>query len=411
MHRFDARSVRSWSGTFHFMAKALQAHVGDVVYLGPDKSLATKFIIDNTARANRFWFRLTRKVLITDHNRILSHRLARFFLARMAAEHCDILFAPAASVEIASLKTSLPIVYSSDTTWADVVNYYPEFSSLSSLSRHEGEWIEAAAIRRADAIAYPSEWAARSAREHYKADPAKIHRLPFGANLESVPSREAALRHPLNGRIQLLMIGVDWERKGGAIALECLKTLLDNGVDAHLTLCGCVPPPGFEHPRMHVIPFLNKNQPEDRLNISRLFLDAHFLLLPTRAEAMGIVTCEASAHGLPALVTDTGGTRGALNPGINGFLLPLDARGDAYAEKILDIVATPTRYAALVASSRDEFERSLNWDTWGRSMHSLMEQILNRKIERPEFSESVSAIALDEPDSDESISTLTVAHT
>jgi glycosyltransferase involved in cell wall biosynthesis len=158
---------------------------------------------------------------------------------------------------------------------------------------------------------------------------------------------------------------------------------------------------------MHVIPFLNKNDSEDRAKISRLFLDAHFLLLPTRAEAMGIVTCEASAHGLPALVTDTGGTRGALNPGVNGFLLPLNARGADYAEKIISVIASPARYADLVLSSRDEFERSLNWDAWGRAMLSLMERVLNRKIQQTERMESASPASIDEPKHQDVVSSLT----
>src|ERR1022692_332396 len=105
VHRFDARNIRSWSGTFYFMSQALEAHVGEVVYLGPDNSRGTKFIVDNVARINRIWQRLTGNILATDHNRILSRRLGRFFERRLMESSCDILFAPVASVEIASLKT------------------------------------------------------------------------------------------------------------------------------------------------------------------------------------------------------------------------------------------------------------------------------------------------------------------
>ena len=114
VHRFDARDIRSWSGIFFFMAQALNKHVGEVVYLGPDKTPGTKFIIDNTARVNRIWQRLTGKSLATDHNRFLSMRLGRFFANRLRETSCDVLFAPVASVEIASLKTDVPIVYYSD---------------------------------------------------------------------------------------------------------------------------------------------------------------------------------------------------------------------------------------------------------------------------------------------------------
>jgi glycosyltransferase involved in cell wall biosynthesis len=381
VHRFDARKISSWSGIFFFMSRALETHVGEVVYLGPDNSAGTKFIIDNTARVNRYWQRLTGKTLTTDKNRILSNRLARFFERRIEESPCDILFAPVASVEIAHLKTDLPIVYYSDLTWAQIVDYYPEFSGVSDYGRAEGERIEALAIRRSNACVYPSDWAANSACDDYGAKRETTCKVSFGANLNDPPSRQQALNRRLTGRVNLLLVGVDWVRKGGAIAFECLTSLVDSGVDAHLTIMGCVPPPSFEHPNLRVIPFLNKNEPEQRKQIEQLFLDAHFMLLPTRADATPIVTCEASAFGLPTLATDTGGLGGSIENGVNGFLLPYEARGQAYADKIRSIIADPAQYAALVAFSRDAFEHTLNWDAWGESMRLVMERVLNREID------------------------------
>ena len=166
--------------------------------------------------------------------------------------------------------------------------------------------------------------------------------------------------------------------------------LLNKGVDASLTVCGCVPPPGYEHERFRVIPFLSKHDPEQWNQIAQLFLDAHFFLFPTRAEAFGVVTCEASAFGLPALATDTGGVGGALKDGVNGFLMPYEARGDAYAAKIMQVISDPVRYHSLVISSRDEYERNLNWDAWGRSMRTVMEDVLNRDRSSPGKSRGLS---------------------
>jgi glycosyltransferase involved in cell wall biosynthesis len=393
VHRFDARKISSWSGIFFFMAQALEAHVGDVVYLGPDSSAGTKFIIDNTARVNRYWERLTGKSLATDKNRVLASRLARFFERQIEASPCDILFAPVASVEISSLNTRLPIVYFSDITWKQISDYYPEFSGISAYGRSEAERIEAAAIHRANACVYPSEWAAASARSDYGSLPEYTFKVSFGANLNEPPSRDAALNRSLNGPIHLLLVGVDWVRKGGAIAYECLLSLLDKGIDAHLTVMGCVPPAEFTHPRFTVIPFLNKHDPEQRKQITRLFLDAHFMLLPTRADATPIVTCEASAFGLPTLASDTGGLGGSIRDGVNGFLLPYEASGQAYADKIAEVIADRAGYAALVASSRDEFEQNLNWDAWGRSMRSVMERVLDRPIDPGNTSHSREDLA------------------
>lgn len=383
IHRFDARSFRSWSGTFRCMAEALEAHAGEVVYLGPDSSALTRFVVDNGYRLDRVLFKLTGKRWITDHNRLLSWRLGRVFARRLRQHPCDILFAPAASIEIAHLKTDLPIVYFSDIVWADIIDYYPQFSTLSAFARAEGERIEAAAIGRAAAAVYPSQWAVRGACTHYGSNPETTFKVCFGANLSHIPSREQALDHPLDGPVRLLLVGVDWERKGGAIAYECLLSLVQRGVDAQLIVCGCVPPPGFEHPNLHVIPFLDKNDPVQQQRISQLFLDANFLLFPTRADATPIATCEASAHGLPALVTDTGGTRGSVSDGVNGFLLPLEARGRDYADTILAVISDPARYRELVAASRDQYEQELNWDAWGRSLSKVMDAVLQRKIGAP----------------------------
>jgi glycosyltransferase involved in cell wall biosynthesis len=387
VHRFDARDIRSWSGIFFFMAKALEDHVGEVVYLGPDKSAGTKFIVDNTARVNRFWQRLTGKFLATDKNRVLAKRLARFFEKRIEESPCDILFAPVAAVELAYLKTDLPVVYYSDITWNQIVDYYPEFSGVSSFGRAEGQLIETLAIRNATASAYPSEWAVNSACEDYGSGRKSTFKVSFGANLNDPPSRAAALNRTLDGPVNLLLVGVDWGRKGGAIALECLISLLEKGIDAHLTIMGCKPPEGVSHPRMHITPFLSKHDPEQRKQISQLFLQAHFMLLPTRADATPIVTCEASAFGLPTLATDTGGLQGSITRGVNGFLLPPEARGDAYAAKIVSVIANPAGYDDLVVSTRDEYENNLNWDAWGRSMRSIFEMALQRPID-PGFGEA-----------------------
>jgi glycosyltransferase involved in cell wall biosynthesis len=381
VHRFDARNIRSWSGIFFFMSRALEQHVGEVVYLGPDDSKGTRFIVDNIARANRVWQGIFGKSLATDHNRLLSHRLGRFFEKRLRESPCDILFAPVGSVEIANLRTSLPIVYFSDLTWNQIIEYYPDYSSISSFGRNEGERIESAAILGAKAAVYPSKWAADSACDHYGASRETTCSVSFGANLNDPPSRESALMHPLGSTIRLLLVGVDWERKGGAIAFECLSSLIERGMDAQLTILGCKPPAGVVHPRMHVIPFLSKHDPEQRKQIAKLFLDANFMLLPTRADATPIVISEASAFGLPTLASDTGGLRGSITEGENGFLLPYEARGNVYADKIAELSSSPVDYRKLVASSRATYENRLNWDAWGASMRSVFERVLGRKID------------------------------
>jgi glycosyltransferase involved in cell wall biosynthesis len=124
-----------------------------------------------------------------------------------------------------------------------------------------------------------------------------------------------------------------------------------------------------------VIPFLSKRDPAQLQRLSRLFLVANFFLFPTMAEASAIVLCEASAHGLPALVRNTGGVGGVITDGENGYLLPADAEGKQYAERILEIVRDRSAYDDLVRRSRLAYEERLNWDAWGRAMRPIFEQM------------------------------------
>ena len=381
IHRSDVSNVRSLSGYPYYMAKAIEKHVGEVAYLGPDRTPLTKAIEKFGHAVNRVTYGLAGRRISSDHHRFLSMRLAHTFEPRLEDSNCDVVFAPAASVEIAYLSTHLPIVYFTDLNFANIVDYYPGCSSLFGFARAEGDRIESAAIGRASALIYPSEWAARTAVEHYKADARKVHCIPLGANFDEsdIPPREAALQHPLDRGISLLWVGVDWERKGGTVAYECLISLLKKGKDASLVVCGCLPPEIYRHAKMEVIPFLNKRDSTQRRRLSRLFMDANFLLFPTSAEAYGIVVCEASAHGLPSLARDTGGVAGAVTNGENGFLMAPEATGEDYAKRILATIEDRSLYDGLVNSSRDAFEKKLNWDAWGRAVKPIFSAVVEGK--------------------------------
>jgi glycosyltransferase involved in cell wall biosynthesis len=89
-----------------------------------------------------------------------------------------------------------------------------------------------------------------------------------------------------------------------------------------------------------------------------------------------MVFCEASAYGLPSITTDTGGISGAVKDGENGFMLPLSARGQEYAEAIAKVYSDDQLYSELVRSSRAAFENRLNWDAWGISVKSLLDEVI-----------------------------------
>lgn len=373
----DPQSRRSWSGIFYFMLRALQRHCDEVIALGP--------------AGEEWWFtfkvirRLTRIVLRKNidysHTEILSRILGRTFRRKLSKfSDVDLIFAPVASTEIAFLDTSLPIVLYGDLTARLFQNYAANVTGLSPWSLAQLDLIEGAALRRASHIAYASEWAANSAINDYQIPAGKVSVIPMGANLEEIPTREmvdTARIRSRNNECKLIFIGVDWERKGGKIALAAMRELRGRGINATLTVIGCVPPETSAESNMQVIPFLDKGILSQQRQLRQLLLEADFMLFPTRREAFGVVCCEANACGLPLIAANAGGV--PVRNGENGILLSLEASGQDYADTIQALLNDPQRYSQLAHGGRQAFESRLNWDAWGQSMAEVFRHVLGEK--------------------------------
>ncbi len=363
----DARDVRNWSGTLSFSKAAFHHYVGPVTDLSP-------------APVNFFPFHVARKLVqVTtgkiysyDHDPSLARYYGRYFSGRVARMQPDLIFSPSGSSGIAYLDTRVPIVYFTDGPWSVIKDYYPTYTNVVRRTDRTAEELERRSLERSAIVLVSSEWAKEAVVRDYGIDAAKVHNVYIGANLLHPPLREEVLPRTLGERIRLLMVGVLWDIKGGDIAYATLLELLKLGYDAELTVVGCTPPAGISHPRLTVIPFLNKQMPEQRDQFERLWRDADFFVLPSRAEAAGVVFCEASAHGLPSIATHTGGIPSLVMDGRNGYTLPYHARGAEYARVIADLANDPERYARLCESSRDEFEQRLNWDVWGTRVAEIV---------------------------------------
>ncbi|MCP2727427.1 glycosyltransferase family 4 protein [Limnofasciculus baicalensis] len=304
-------------------------------------------------------------------------RFAGNFQKRIKAGPCDLLFCPFSSTELSFLATSLPIVYLSDATVKQINETYKIYSTPEEFILASQE--ETAAISRANKLVYSSEWAANSAVSDYGANPNKIEIVPFGANVEKekVPEVNQILNKCLNSRCRLLFIGTNWTRKGGNIAFETLVSLINQGIDAELLMIGCIVPPEFKHERVKVMPFLNKNIPQQQEQYFKLLLESHFLISPTRADCSPMVFAEANAYGIPVITTDVGGIPTIIRNGRNGYMFPLSASSDEYANLIATNFSDKDTYEQLVRFSREEYETRLNWDTWGQRIYDIMKDTIN----------------------------------
>lgn len=372
--RSDARLKLSAVGTIHYMAQALDRHCGSVSALTPARFASEKL--------GRFISRGLRKVWgrTYDHGHTLrlAGQYARYYDTLLQRSDADIIFAPLAATQISGLKSHQPVLYLSDATFDLVNNYYPEYSSLTVESVRQGNEIERRAVQRASALVYPTQWAADSAIDRYGANPQHIHIIPFGANIDNAPPFMDCMNRDLTNVCRLILVGTNWRRKGGDLAIATMDALTQMGVASELVVCGCRPPSDLRRPYLTVIPFLDKNQPEHRQRFADLLLSAHFMLLPTRSESFGLVFCEAAAFGLPVVATATGGVGEVVINGENGYTLPPGAGAREYAHLIKDLFRNKQRYALLAHSSRAAYERRLNWDVWGVAMERVIHGMLRQ---------------------------------
>ncbi|WP_200798067.1 glycosyltransferase family 4 protein [Roseivivax lentus] len=350
------------------MARALEEQAMEIVGLGPLQAPALP--LHKAYAKIRRTFGLPR--LSPFHAAPVARQFATDAERKISDAEVDMVFAPAGSTFARGTPPDVPLVYTSDATFKLVENYHPNYRNLSRRARIEIDALERDSISRADLLLYPTEWAAQSAMEDYGADPALVHVIPWGANLMDAPDRETALRERAHTGLRLLFVGVDWAEKGAAIAIEALDCLRAQGIDARLTICGCSPPHPVDRDGLEIIPFLDKQNPEEMKRLTRLFDESDFFILPTRADCYGIVFCEAAAYGLPSIAPATGGVPGVVLHGTNGILVDPDAPGRDYAAAIAALLADPGRISRLRESTRNRYEAELNWSAWGQRVGKLM---------------------------------------
>ena len=364
----DPRDVHFWSGIPFHMVHALASEGLDICPIGPLRAPLLNFY-KAVARIRRF---AGLRQISAFYTEPVVAQYGADAARRIRSAAPDLVFAPAGSIFASNMPEGTPLVYASDATFRLMDGYYERYSDLTPKARAMMDKVERDTIARAELLLYPSDWAARSAIEEYGADPARVHVIPWGANLDETPDRAAVLAPRPPGPLRLLLVGVDWARKGAQVAVDALTLLRAGGVEAELVICGCTPPQPLSAPGLTVIPFLSKVDPKQRARLRELFRTADLFLLPTRAECLGLVFCEAAANGLPSIAPDTGGVSGAVADGVTGLLLPAEADGQAYAETIAELAADPARLTRLRETSRAAFEERLNWQAWGARTAALM---------------------------------------
>jgi glycosyltransferase involved in cell wall biosynthesis len=121
---------------------------------------------------------------------------------------------------------------------------------------------------------------------------------------------------------------------------------------------------------------VSKETEDGKKLIHKLISNAHFLILPTRADCSPIVFAEFNSYGIPCLTTKVGGIPTLIKDGVNGKLFSLDATPDEYSEYILSLFKDYNRYKTLARNSYQEYKNRLNWEVSSKKLFELLKQVI-----------------------------------
>lgn len=362
---YDATNILNWSGLGYYMAKSLADQNADLDFVGNLKIQRTLPL-------------LVKKVLYSSIGRDFHFLRTPEIATQLASQikprikpDSEIIFSPG-SIPVSLLETPVPKVFYTGACFGGMVGFYDGFSHLSAETIRHGHFLEQAALSSSKLVLYASDWGKQTAIENYDVDPAKIKVVPYGANLESsftLDEIKAQIAKRSTSVCKLLFIGVDWKRKGGDLALEVATELNRRGIKTELHVVG------LKHLPLKNIPpflidygFLNKAIPAQRVKLERLLSDSHFLIVPSKAEAFGVVFAEASAWGIPSVSFHVGGIPTAIKIGQNGHLFSTEAGVTEFSDCLFDLFTDRSRYNELALSSFNEFQSRLNWGVAGKTI-------------------------------------------
>lgn len=360
---------KALSGTPHKIAELLQV-IGCEI----------QWVQVKTSSLHKIYSSVMRKIskLFPQHNVIASHtvwgaRLQSKTIDRNVVEGCDLLFAPVASECLYALETDKPIIYLSDSTFNIMVDYY--IKGLSQWGISQGNKVEQRAMDRSTSIIVSSDWAKDSVLNDYHQPASKVHVVEFGANIEDNDIIQCSFRYEQH--LDLLFLGVDWQRKGGDIAVAACKWLNEHDISSTLHVVGIkqLDEKIKSLPYINYIGFLNKNVPEQYDKLVETIAKCHCLLLPTLAECAGIAFCESSANGLPVFSHMTGGVGNYVLNGRNGYLLPLGSTGEDFGKKIKECLENG-ELEKMSETARDVYREKLNWRVWSEKVEQIIKDIL-----------------------------------
>lgn len=247
----------------------------------------------------------------------------------------------------------IPTVISLDATPLNYdtigAGYNHKVGSNPLLERRKFLWNQNT-FNAATALVTFCQWAKDSLVADYGVPADKVTVIPPGVDMEEwhFGRGKAACPNITSGKVRLLFVGGDFERKGGNTLIEAFRSgLMQNCTLDIVTQQTSVQHElaGTEGVQVHC------NLVANSTRLKELFAKADIFVFPTQADCLPHVVLEAMAAGLPIIATDVGALREQVEDGVNGLIVPPSDVGAVIAA-VGALSGDETKRGRMAAASR-----------------------------------------------------------
>lgn len=368
----DPYSKMTFSGTSYSIVRQLEKYF-DVFWINPTTKLSNRIsYLFNYRQLRQGKFFLNQAPIWV--SRLESAKLNRL----VKEEPVDAIFNIGMAVPLYYFDKSVKLINFSDISMRQMIEHYYTIETGHSSAIHRAEKRESQALLKSDFVVTTSDWCANSIMKDYHVAPDLVQTIKVGANMDITLESKSA---PSGDTIHLLFCGIDAVRKGLDIAADAVAWLnqQDDSKRYVLDVVGLTQADGITGDHVIYHGLLNKNKPEEEAKLKDFYRQSDLLILPTRMDTIGIVFLEAMSFGLPILTCDTGGVSEYVHHDQNGYCLPLEATGEDFGKKALELIQDPHRYEQFSRRGVELVREELNWDHWGQTIAPLIKQLIEKK--------------------------------
>lgn len=268
-------------------------------------------------------------------------------------------------------------LYYIDMTLLQLFDFYKIRDTIGAAIVRESLDREKQGYLAAERVVCHSQWAAQSVINDYGIDPAKVHAIVPGANIDRSTYLEWAKtaqqpQRQADQPLKLVFVGKYWDRKGLDRLLEAIKVVHGSSRRIELIVIGCqrndLPVELRDVPGVQWIDFIDKRRELQRF--LHILTSADIGCLLSKAEAGGMVLREYHALGLIVLGTAVGGSPEHMF-GEAGHIVKPDASPSEIAGWLVDLIDRPEELQRLRHQAWQLREKA-TWDATVSQLRTLM---------------------------------------